>query len=94
MFLTETPYSRDMNRDTGRTRGTMVGCRAANSSNPTSARSVSVGKKLNSLACVESDPALFQGSPMDGSAPDCNKKGVECQFYPGTIKSSPTYRKE
>ena len=60
-----------------RTCGTMVGCRAANhkvgSSNPTRARSVSLGKKLNSLACVY--PALFQGSPMDGSAPDCIKKG-------------------
>ena len=60
----------------GRTRGTMVGCRAANrkvgSSNPTSARSVSVGKKLHSPACV--DPALFQGSPMDDSAPNCIKK--------------------
>ena len=80
----------------GRTRGTVVGCRTANHkvecSNPTRARSVSLGKKLNSLACV--DPALFQGSPMDGSAPNCIKKGVECQSYPGTIKVSPAYRKE
>ena len=53
----------------------VVRCRAANykvgSSNPTHAWSVSLGKKLNFLACV--DPALFQGSPMDGSAPDTQK---------------------
>ena len=53
-----------------------VGWRTANhmveGSNPADARSVSLGKKLNSLACV--DPALYQGSPMDGSAPNCIKK--------------------
>ena len=57
-------------------RGIVVGRRAANrkvgSLNPTWTRSVSLGKKLNSIDCV--DRVLFQCSPMDGSAPNYIKK--------------------
>ena len=40
------------------------------------------------------NPAFFLGSPLDGSAPNCIVKGVECQPYPGTIKISQIFRKE